>query len=71
MADSLCFFDTNVLIYAVDAAASDKRRKALALWKKHVAASTAVISLQVMQEYYNTATRKLGVDCGSTTPGGG
>jgi predicted nucleic acid-binding protein len=64
VADGLSFFDTNVLIYAVDASAPDKRRKALALWKNQVASSSAVISLQVMQEYYNTATRKLGIDPG-------
>ena len=62
MAGGLSFFDTNILIYTVDAAAPDKRSKAIALWKKQVAASFAVISLQVMQEYYNTAIRKLGID---------
>jgi len=57
----LAFFDTNVLAYADDASAPKKRDGAMALFAEHLRAGTAVISLQVLQEYFVTATRKLGV----------
>ena len=57
----LAFFDTNVLVYADDASAPKKRQQAAALFAEHLREGTAVISLQVLQEYFVTATRKLGV----------
>jgi predicted nucleic acid-binding protein len=56
------FFDTNVLVYADDKAAPAKRRRALELVAEHRRAGTGVVSLQVLQEYFVTVTRKLGVD---------
>lgn len=56
------FFDTNVLIYADDKAAPAKQRRALDLAAEHRRARTGVVSLQVLQEYFVTVTRKLGVD---------
>ena len=56
------FFDTNVLIYADDKAAPAKQRKALDLMAEHRRARTGVLSLQVLQEYFVTITRKLHVD---------
>ena len=56
------FFDTNILIYADDKATPTKQRRALALVEEHRRASTGVVSLQVLQEYFVTITRKLGVD---------
>ena len=56
------FFDTNVLIYADDKAAAAKQRKAIDLIAEHRRARTGVISLQVLQEYFVTVTRKLRVD---------
>ena len=56
------FFDTNVLIYADDKAAPGKQRRALALVAEHRRARTGVISLQVLQEYFVTVTRKLRVE---------
>ena len=56
------FFDTNVLICADDKAAAAKQRRALELVAEHRRAATGVVSLQVLQEYFFTATRKLGVD---------
>jgi predicted nucleic acid-binding protein len=56
------FFDTNVLIYADDKAAPAKQRRALELVAEHRRASTGVVSLQVLQEYFVTVTRKLHVD---------
>jgi predicted nucleic acid-binding protein len=56
------FFDTNVLVYADDKTAPAKRRRALELITEHRRASTGVVSLQVLQEYFVTVTRKLHVD---------
>ncbi len=56
------FFDTNVLVYADDKAAPAKRRRALELVAEHRRAGTGVVSLQVLQEYFVTVTRKLQVD---------
>ncbi len=56
------FFDTNVLVYADDKAAPAKQRRALELVAEHRRAGTGVLSLQVLQEYFVTVTRKLQVD---------
>lgn len=56
------FFDTNVLIYADDKAAPAKQRTALDLVAEHRRARTGVVSLQVLQEYFVTVTRKLHMD---------
>jgi predicted nucleic acid-binding protein len=56
------FFDTNVLVYADDAASPEKQRRAVELVAEHRRAGTGVVSLQVLQEYFVTVTRKLKVD---------
>ena len=57
------FFDTNVLVYADDKASpAAKRRRAIELVAEHRRAGTGVVSLQVLQEYFVTITRKLHVD---------
>jgi predicted nucleic acid-binding protein len=56
------FFDTNVLVYADDKAAPAKQRRALELVAEHRRAGTGVVSLQVLQEYFVTVTRKLNLD---------
>ena len=56
------FFDTNVLVYADDKAAPVKQSRALALVAEHRRAGTGVVSMQVLQEYFVTVTRKLRVD---------
>jgi predicted nucleic acid-binding protein len=56
------FFDTNVLVYSDDKAAPAKQRRALGLIAEHRRARTGVVSLQVLQEYFVTVTRKLGID---------
>jgi len=58
------FFDTNVLIYADDKYARAKQQRALELIAEHRRARTGVVSLQVLQEYFVTVTRKLHVDAG-------
>lgn len=56
------FFDTNVLIYTDDKAAPAKQRRALELLAEHRRDRSGVVSLQVLQEYFVTVTRKLRVD---------
>jgi predicted nucleic acid-binding protein len=56
------FFDTNILVYADDKAEPEKQRRVLALLAEHRRAGTGVVSLQVLQEYFVTVTRKLGLD---------
>lgn len=56
------FFDTNVLIYADDKADPAKQRRALDLIAEHRRGRTGVVSLQVLQEYFVTVTRKLHLD---------
>jgi predicted nucleic acid-binding protein len=58
------FFDTNILVYADDKAAPAKQRRALELVAQHRRAGTGVVSLQVLQEYFVTVTRRLQVDPG-------
>ncbi|SRR5579883_923995 len=58
----LAFFDTNVVVYSDDAGAPAKRARATALLADHLRSNTAVVSIQVLQEYYVIATGKLGVD---------
>ncbi len=56
------FFDTNILLYADDARFAAKQRRATELLLHHREQNTAVLSLQILQEYYSNATRKLGID---------
>ena len=58
MADRV-FVDTNILVYADDAAAGKKRRQARDVFEDLVAGGRAVVSTQVLQEYFVAATRKL------------
>src|SRR5438045_6526199 len=57
----LSFFDSNVLVYADDVSSPRKRDQAVALFSEHLRHGTAVVSLQVMQEYFAASTRKLGL----------
>jgi predicted nucleic acid-binding protein len=59
--NGLAFFDTNVLIYADDKRWPEKQRRAIALFTQHVRDGTAVLSPQVLQEYFVAVTSKLGV----------
>jgi predicted nucleic acid-binding protein len=56
--------DTNVLVYIY--AGSDPRKQAIAegVADKLIKAAQAVVSTQVLAEFFNTATRKLGVPLG-------
>ncbi len=61
MSGGKVFFDTNVLVYAQDLDAPHKRERSRQLIAEVAATGRGVISTQVLQEYYVTATRKMGV----------
>lgn len=56
------FLDTNVLVYADDHDAGVKRTRARELLADVLASGEGVISTQVLQEFFVSATRKLHVD---------
>ena len=55
------FIDSNVLAYAQDAASPAKQRASREVISALAGSRDGVISTQVLQEFYVTATRKLGV----------
>ncbi len=55
------FLDTNILVYAHDAGAPEKRRASREAIATLAESGDGVISTQVMQEFFVAATRKLGV----------
>jgi predicted nucleic acid-binding protein len=55
------FIDTNVLIYADDLDSGVKNRVAQQVLRGLIISRGAVVSTQVLQEYFVVATRKLGV----------
>ena len=56
------FVDTNVLVYADDFASPEKRDRAQELIRALIHDGNGALSLQVLQEYFNAATRKLRMD---------
>jgi len=59
---SKTFIDSNVLIYAADEAEPEKRRISQTLLATLKNGQLGVISTQIMQEFYVTAVKKLGID---------
>ena len=55
------FIDTNVLIYADDDRNPEKRRQARDLIRRLMVSRRGVVSLQVLQEFFAAATRKIGL----------
>lgn len=53
------FFDTNILVYLFDADAGEKKEAAAVLFQQETAAGRALLSTQVLQEFYVAVTRKL------------
>ncbi len=55
------FLDTNILVYAIDSDPEgyQKRRKAREIVHEHIVNRSGVISIQVMQEFFVTATGKI------------
>lgn len=60
MADRV-FVDTNVFVYADDDDTPDKRDRARALLSELISRGQAVVSTQILQEFFVVATRKLGL----------
>jgi len=60
-----CFVDTNVFIYADDDSAGPKRGRARELIREVMSSRAGVLSLQVLQEYFSIATKKLGIPAAS------
>jgi len=53
------FFDTNVLVYMFARDAPEKQRRAEGIFVAAADAGCATLSVQVLQEFYVTVTRKL------------
>ena len=53
------FVDTNVLVYAYDRDAGDKQEVAKSILRDLWGAGSGSLSMQVLQEFYSTVTRKL------------
>ncbi len=53
------FFDTNVLVYLFDASAPRKKARAQELLRQAANAGLALLSTQVLQEFFVAVTRKL------------
>ena len=56
---SRAFFDTNVLLYLFDNSVPAKKARAQEVFYDEVEAGRAVLSTQILQEFYVNATRKL------------
>lgn len=57
--DQRVFVDTNILVYAHDQTAEDKNRRAAAALRQLWRDRNGCLSIQVFQEFFVTATRKL------------
>lgn len=55
----ICFFDTNVLVYCMDAGDPDRQARAIERFARACEQDTVVLSAQVLQEFYAVTTRKL------------
>lgn len=58
---SRSFFDTNVLLYMYDDDEPGKKETAIGVFDRVVGDGQAVLSTQVLQEFYVNATRKLAI----------
>lgn len=55
------FFDTNILVYLFDADDAVKKELACARFETEAASGNALLSTQVLQEFYVSVTRKLSI----------
>jgi predicted nucleic acid-binding protein len=56
------FFDSNILVYADDHGEPEKQQVARQLIERHFSVGAAVVSVQVLQEYFNEVTKKQKMD---------
>jgi predicted nucleic acid-binding protein len=59
MKDARVFIDTNILVYAYDSTAGRKHKIALELLAGLWRSAAGVVSIQVLQEFYVTVTKKI------------
>jgi predicted nucleic acid-binding protein len=59
--EPLTFVDTNILVYAHDAADPERHGRAADLLGRLWADGAGIVSTQVLSEFYSVATRKLGM----------
>lgn len=61
------FFDSNILIYAIDSSPeeSHKSTRARQLIRDHIQRRSGVISIQVVQEFFVVATQKIAIPLSS------
>jgi predicted nucleic acid-binding protein len=55
----ICFFDTNVLVYCMDAGDPVRQARAIERFAQACEQDTVVLSAQVLQEFYAITTRNL------------
>ncbi|MFE8644314.1 PIN domain-containing protein [Sphingomonas sp. NCPPB 2930] len=55
----ICFFDTNILLYTIDAADPARQEQAIDCFARAAADHQVALSTQVLQEFYSISTRKL------------
>jgi predicted nucleic acid-binding protein len=55
----ICFFDTNVLVYCMDAGDPVRQSRAIERFARACEKDTVVLSTQVLQEFFAITTRKL------------
>lgn len=55
----ICFFDTNILVYCMDAGDPVRQSRAIERFARACDQDTVVLSAQVLQEFYAITTRKL------------
>ncbi|MGA2027043.1 MAG: PIN domain-containing protein [Syntrophobacteraceae bacterium] len=55
------FLDTNIFVYSIDSSAEQKEKRNVArkLVKTHIREDSGVISIQVIQEFFQVATTKI------------
>ncbi|OGL44549.1 MAG: hypothetical protein A2161_05915 [Candidatus Schekmanbacteria bacterium RBG_13_48_7] len=55
------FLDTNIFIYSIDTSPDEKNKskRSQQIVKEHIANESGVISIQILQEFYQVATRKI------------
>jgi len=61
---SVEFVDTNIFVYAHEGGAGSKHHKAVDLIARLFEEQVGAVSVQVLSEFYITATRKLGMKSG-------
>ena len=53
------FIDTNILVYAYDSRDLQKQERAQAILKRGIEAETAILSAQVLSEFFTVVTRRI------------